>query len=368
MAEPLKNYYNRELLSSMAEVMLRHLDDFNPEEFMNLVFNDEWASLELKQRMRHIATAMQKFLDPDYIKSLEQIEMIYGDIKDVSTGIYGFLYMIFPDYVEVYGIDHYKESIGAMEKITQFASCEFAIRPYILKYFDKTMDQMLIWSKHPHHLVRRLASEGSRPWLPWAMAVPALKKDPSRILPILENLKNEPTEIVRRSVANNLNDISRMHPEVVKEISHRWLGNSNETNRLIKHACRTLLKSGDQETMKMFGYGDIKDFQFSNFALENETVKIGENIIFHFDLENISSTSKKVRLEYGLYYLKANGTLSRKVFKISEKEMQAYSQTRVTKKQSFKPVTTRKLYPGRHQVSVIVNGHEMGKLDFELLA
>ncbi len=134
--------------------------------------------------------------------------------------------MVFTEYVENFGLEHYDISMSAMEFITQFISCEYAIRPFIIRYPGKAMKQMLQWSKHESLHVRRFSSEGCRPRLPWAMALPALKKDPTLILPILENLKDDSSEFVRKSVANNLNDIAKDNPDTVLGIVKRWQGNS----------------------------------------------------------------------------------------------------------------------------------------------
>ena len=136
----------------------------------------------------------------------------------------GLEHMFIPDYIEVYGIDHFDLSMKAFETVTQFVSCEFAVRPFFIRYGNQMVNQMKIWSRHKNESVRRLSSEGSRPRLPWAMAIPALKKDPSPILPILENLKNDPSEDVRRSVANNINDIAKDHPDIVMKLGQRLEG------------------------------------------------------------------------------------------------------------------------------------------------
>lgn len=162
--------------------------------------------------------------------------------------------MFFPDYIERFGMEDYAVAVGTMERLTAFTSCEFAVRPFIKKHEGQMLEQMLGWSEHSSHHVRRLASEGSRPRLPWAMALPKLKKDPSPILPILENLKVDSSEYVRRSVANNLNDISKDNPDVALSVFRDWIGHSPETNRIVKHGCRTLLKQGVPEAMELFGF------------------------------------------------------------------------------------------------------------------
>lgn len=216
-------------------------------------------------------------------------------------------------------------------------------------------------------MVRRLSTEGCRPRLPWAMAIPSLKKNPIPIIPILEELKKDESESVRRSVANNINDISKDNPDMVIKLAKSWKGKTTETDKLIKHACRTLLKQGDLELLKIFGFGSINEIRIDNFEILTPKVKVGTFLEFTFKLKNTSKIASKIRLEYGVYYQKANKTLSKKVYKISEKEYQGNSITKINRKQSFKIITTQKFHLGLHQLSIIINGKEFNKVDFELI-
>lgn len=275
--------------------------------------------------------------------------------------------MFLPDYVEVYGLDHYDDAIKALEYITQFTSCEFAVRPYMLKYGEKMMAQMTAWSLHDNYKVRRFASEGARPRLPWAMAIPYLKKDPSAVLPLLENLKNDPAEWVRRSVANNINDIAKDHPDIVLDIAKRWKGLSKETDAIVKHGSRTLLKQGNPEILKLYGL-DATHIEFSGFEVLTPKVKMGDSVEFSFAITNNDSQPQTVRLEYGMYYMKAKGQHAKKVFKISERVYQPGEKAVIVRKQSFKAITTRVFYPGEHKLSIIINGEEKQPLlSFELV-
>lgn len=226
---------------------------------------------------------------------------------------------------------------------------------------------MQAWSEHDNHTVRRFASEGCRPRLPWAMAIPFLKIDPAPILPILEKLKNDPSEFVRKSVANNLNDISKDHPQLVIGLVRNWKGQTKDTDWVCKHGSRTLLKQGNRETLDLFGLGNTNALQLKNFQLYTPEVQIGGNLEFGFQLFNANSEAVNIRLEYAVYYQKANASLAKKVYKISEKLYAANSETTIRRKQSFKIISTRKLHKGLHQLSVIINGVEGEKLDFELV-
>lgn len=368
MAEPLKNIYNQSFLERFAEAMAEVVEAFDRESFLSGIFDADWEDRALKERMRHISVTLQNHLPKDFEANAHTFLELIPVLKEHGFKNDNLEFIFLPDFIELYGRQHLETAVKAFEVITQFVTCEFAVRPFIIEHPEEMLKQMLLWSQHTHASVRRLASEGCRPRLPWAMAIPMLKRDPSPILPILEQLKDDPSEYVRRSVANNLNDIAKDRPEVVIEIAKRWKGRSKETDWVVKHASRTLLKQGNTELMVLFGFGEVDQIKLSEFEIHTPTVKIGERLEFSFDLENTSEDESKIRLEYGVYYQKANGALSRKVFKISEKEYAASSITSIVRKQPFKVITTRKFHLGKHQVSIIINGKEFDKLDFELVA
>ncbi len=366
MAELLKNIYNDTFFEAFLKPIPQLIPSFEKALFLKQIYDGDWENKELKQRMSHITTTLHAHLTNDFKKDVDTLLKLIPLLLENGFKADNFECMFLPDYIEVYGLEDYQTSVQALEEITKFVSCEFAVRPFIIKYEKEMIEQMLKWSKHDHAAVRRLASEGSRPRLPWAMAIPSFKKDPAPVLPILENLKKDPSETVRRSVANNLNDISKDNPETVIAISKKWKGQSVETDKLIKHACRTLLKQGIPEVMSIFGFGTIDKIETKNFQIATPNVSIGKFLEFSFKIKNTTSQPVKLRLEYGLYYQKANGTLSRKVFKISEKIYDGRSETTIIRKQPFKVITTRKFHPGQHQVSLIINGIELDKLDFTL--
>jgi len=375
MAEAIKDMFNDQFFDRFTKDLKLVISNFNTRKFVSQIMDDEWKDREFKQRCRHIATVLKDFLPTDYkdaiakiLELLDKLKDVYdfSEIDDTAFGLsleYGW---ILDNFAEQYGLDDYETSIEAIEKITQFTSCEFAVRPFIIKYPKKMMKQMLSWSKHKHWGVRRLSSEGCRPRLPWAMALPNLKEDPAPIIPILENLKNDISRFVRLSVANNLNDIAKDNPETVIDLAKKWHGKSENIDWVIKHGCRTLFKQGNAEVMNIFGFDDSKNISIGDFCILTPKVKIGEFLEFEFTLTNNSTKKVKIRLEYALYYQKANKTLSKKVCKISEKEYAKNSTTQITRKHSFRVVTTRVLHCGHHQVSIIINGKEFEKYDFEL--
>ena len=275
--------------------------------------------------------------------------------------------MSFPDFVELYGLDdeNWELSVSALARYTVFWSAEFAVRPFIIKNEERMMAQMLAWSKHDNEHVRRLASEGCRPALPWAMALPRFKKDPEAVLPILEQLKDDPSQYVRKSVANNLNDISKTRPDIVIKIAKDWHGKSKHTDWIIKHGCRTLLKQGNSDILALFGLENTESIKIRDFVLESPSVSIGGDLNFSFTIS--TTEAAKIRLEYGIDYVKSGGKTRRKIFKLSEITLRANEKKPYTRKHSFADLSTRKHYSGTHSVSLIVNGLLQGTLEFELI-
>ena len=366
MASLLKDLYSPSFYNRLSDALSITVPGFDKQKFIDKIFTPDFESKELKERMKHTTAVMHQFLTDDYRKNIQLIKKTIEQLKVSGVGSDGLAYMFLPDYLETYGIDFFDESAEALEFVTQFVSCEFAVRPFILKYQDQMINKMQKWSLHSSHKVRRLASEGSRPRLPWAMGIPYLKKDPTSILPILENLKQDDSEYVRRSVANSLNDIAKDHPQVVIDIAKNWTGISADTDAIIKHGSRTLLKQGHTAILKHYGLDD-DGILLSNFKLVVPTVKIGDRLHFSFTVKNQNPRERKVRLEYAVYYKKQNGQNNKKVYKISERQYLAGSEINVNRAQKFVLITTRKFHPGDHQLAIIINGSEKEKLNFELI-
>jgi 3-methyladenine DNA glycosylase AlkC len=359
----LKDLYSPAFYKNLTNALSLVMPSFNKQRFISQIFTGDFSDKELKARMRHTTEVLHAFMPSDFKKTVGIIEKLIQQLKKSGIEEDGLAYIFLPDYVELYGIDDFETSVQAFEEITQFVSCEFAVRPFIIRYGNKMLNQMKAWSRHENYKVRRLASEGSRPRLPWAMAIPDLKKDPAPVLPILENLKNDPSDWVRRSVANHINDIARDHPDLVITLARKWRGISEETDAIIKHGSRGLLKKGHAEILSHYGLKS-KNIFVSGLKIETPTVKIGDHLEFSFIISNQERKKQTVRLEYGLYFNKSNGQLTRKVFKISEKIYERGIKVKVQRKQSFKKITTRVYYPGKHQLSIIVNGEEKALKSF----
>lgn len=358
MPELLKNHYTPDWIAQLGLSIHQVHSGFNQKRFLDQVLDDQWEVRELKARTGHIAEMMKQHISGDYSDQIAVLSRIAPQFKGLKA-------LVFPTFVELYGLDDYQISIKALEAFTTYSTAEFAIRPFIVKYPD-TMKKMLEWSKHDNFHVRRLASEGCRPLLPWAMKLKAFEQDPTPILPILENLRNDPEDYVYRSVANNLNDISKNHPELVLDYCESWINESKTTRWVCKHGLRTLLKKGNQRAMQLFGFGPIDQIDLLKFELKNNPIKIGDGTTFELILKN-TGAQQRFRLEYAIGYLKKAGHHNEKVFQIKETTLKQKQEVRIIKKLLFKNLTTRKHYNGQHYIYLIINGKKIVKREFELV-
>lgn len=367
MAEPLKHVYSPAFIDSLTRSLKQVYPSLNKKGFTAAVFDAEWDKRELKQRMKHLAHVLHQFLNTNYAEDILIVVDWVHLLSAQRDNHQSFEYLFLAEYVEIFGQEHLAVSMKAIEEITQYTSCEFAIRPFLIRQPETVMKYMLRWSKHKHASVRRFASEGCRPRLPWGMAIPAFKKDPSLILPILENLKDDDSLYVRKSVANNLNDIAKDNPDVVIDRIKKWQGTSANTDWIIKHGARTLLKKAHAEVLGLFGLHTAPACTVSNVVLGQKKLRIGETLSFAFDLDTDTEKESRLRIEFAVYYVKAGGKPGRKLFKITENRYAKGKRISFNKKLSFKDLTTRKHYPGKHSLAIVVNGNECPPVEFHLL-
>ncbi|GFP75806.1 DNA alkylation repair protein [Clostridium fungisolvens] len=365
MAELLKDVYNESFLRCFGEKVKGSYVDFNIEMFVSEVLKENWDELALKQRMRRITEILGAGLPSSYYEALK----IMFSIDEECVG---FPYLFFPDFVEVFGQDeqNLELSIKALERFTIRSSSEFAVRHFLIKYPERMLFQMQLWAKSDNEHIRRLASEGCRPRLPWGIALSMFKKDPTPVLSILEILKKDSSLYVRKSVANNLNDISKDNPFLVIKTVKRWKSDDSNTDWIIRHGCRSLIKKAVPDVMDLFGYtkvyGEQKLVEKSSIVVEPKTVNIGEISEITYSLSIREGQNAKVRIEYSIYFVKARGKISRKTFLISDKVVVGGSFVCGTKKHSWADLTTRRHYTGKHRISLLVNGVEVAETEILL--
>jgi len=326
--------------------------------------------LELKARVAHLIEAIHMGLCQScgvldsgsrkvWVAHLQVLQ------SACAAGLKGFIAWPLIDYVSVYGRDRPTESLPALARMTSAFSAEFALRPFLLDDAEATLRQAQAWTSSEDEHVRRLASEGARPVLPWGIALPELKADPTRALPILHALRDDPADYVRRSVANHMNDHSKLHAEFVLETIGEWGG-----MRLpwAKHALRTLIKQAHPGVWPLLGFESDSPVRLELQAPNPARVKVGGEIGFGVVLSNPSALPQKLMLDYQVHFVRARGPRSTKVFKLREFELSPGETRRIDKLHSFRPVTTRRDYPGVHRIVLQLNGRVEAGFDFELLA
>jgi 3-methyladenine DNA glycosylase AlkC len=358
--EPLKEMFNLAFYKRLSAEFGRADQNFNQEKFVKDVTKD-MQDLSLNQRMRNTSVVLRKYLPADYVKSLDIM-------KSVIPNMYGgYTNLLFPDFVGLYGHDDKNLSLDALAYFTRFGSSEFAIREFLKRDFKATIKVMEKWANDKNEHVRRLASEGSRPRLPWSFKLDEVIRNPASTRNILEKLRSDDALYVRKSVANHLNDFSKDSPDYMLELVGAWDRSNTHTAWIVKHACRTLIKKGHVKTLGLFDFNNKIQVDIKDFKVNKEKLHLGDTLAFEFDLVSTSKKTQKLAVDYCIHYYKKTQGLSPKVFKLKEIDLGAGDILHIAKKQVFKDFTTRKHYAGKHVLEVIVNGNILAKQVFELL-
>ncbi len=293
-----------------------------------------------------------------------------GEISGATitdAGISGWAVLPMNQYVGHHGLGHFDTSMNVLRQLTKHFSSEFGIRFFLLDQPERTLSVLEDWIEDPSRHVRRLVSEGTRPRLPWSMQLPDFIADPAPILPLLDRLKDDNEEYVRRSVANNLNDIAKDHPDRVAKIAGQWLkGASAEREKLVRHACRSLIKQGHAKTLKALGYGP-PSVKLEKLEIKTPQVKFGQALEFEMSLLSDKTKAQDLIIDYVIHHRKANGSTSPKVFKWKTTTLGSKKILSAKRKHPMRKITTRVYYSGTHRLEIVVNGVSQGAQDFELL-
>jgi 3-methyladenine DNA glycosylase AlkC len=266
------------------------------------------------------------------------------------------------------GTDAFESGLDLLARLTTRLTGEFAIRTFLDSDLDRTLAVVKGWTAHPDEHVRRLASEGTRPRLPWARRVRAILARPDAVIPVLDALYRDPSDYVRRSVANHLNDISRAEPGLAADTARRWLHEPDaHTEALVRHAMRTLVKAGDPAALGLLGFAPSAHITVTGFAVTAATVRIGGELSFDFSLRNNGAEPIRLAIDYVIHHRKANGALTPKVFKLTTRTLEPGGGTTIARTHSFRPISTRRYYPGEHAIEIQVNGTRHGRREFVLV-
>ena len=369
----LRDSIGKKSIGQLSDRIKSVYQEFNETQF-EIEALDNLQNLGLNERIAQVRIALKACLPNDFqhavailIKALGP-EIAQDNLDGVDlTSPYGFIVLPQCEFVAHYGQDDFKTSMMALMEMTKRFSSEGAIRVFIDSHYDETYQQLTQWMAHENVHVRRLVSEGTRPRLPLFSRLPRFIKDPKPVINLLTALKDDHQLYVRRSVANNLNDISKDHPKLVTDLLLNWsVGASHERQWLIKHALRTLLKKGDQAALAILGFTPVPKLTVKQFSLDKTNITLGGELNMVLDLSCEHLKSHKMMIDYVVYHKKANGTLSPKVFKWAQKFISLNQPLKMTKKHAIKKISTRKYYPGAHEVHLQVNGEILAKCHFML--
>lgn len=371
----IRNCINKKVVTELASRIAGKYPSFNQLAFIKSI-SPKLAALGLTERLELITTQLYVYLPSDFEKAANiLINSLGPELNNEGDDPYafeytsnrGFVVVALTNYIARYGEEYFDLSMKAFYEMTKRFSAEFAIRYLIIRDEKKTLRVLKKWSKDKNLHVRRLVSECTRPLLPWAMRLHQFKEDPTPVLPFLETLKNDKCLYVRRSVANNLNDISKHHPKVVTKLLKDWnKDKSKETQWLIRHALRTLEKKGDSNALAILGFSKVVKLKKVAFKLKKKRITLGQSLEIDLKIETNHKTKQKLLVDYIIYHVKANGTLTPKVFKWTKKEISKTAPLELKKKHSIRKINTRKYYSGKHEIHLQINGKVMASEKFTL--
>lgn len=363
--------FNADRVAYFAGLISEAYPSFKSAKYQKDVVS-KFPDLALLERIVHMAECLKKHLPEDYPEALNILVTALPprlDPTKTDDDFGEFILAPFSQFVAEYGCTkkYLKISLAALKEMTMRFSVESAIRYFINAFPKETMKFMNANAKHKNYHVRRLASEGTRPKLPWAQK---LNIDYSEPLPILEALFADPTRYVTRSVANHMNDISKLDPDMVIDALIRWKKSGQQDNKemdfIIRHSLRTLIKQGHPEALKLLGYGGKPEVDIVRFETLTPKVKVGD--AFEFALSLSSNKKQNLLIDYQMQFASEDGKKpGQKVFKLKMLELPKGKTLDLKKKHPMRLMTTRRLYAGEHTITLQINGRDFGSIGFELV-
>lgn len=359
-----KLWINRDLLIRMANSIQAQFPGFDRKRFIEIAH--ELDALELKPRVRRVRDQLEAQLPSEFPKALRIL------LKAAGAGkLDGFDLWPFTDFIQTYGLNHPEISLQALKELTPKFTGEFAVRPFLKNHLAVTLQFLKKCAEDSDVHVRRWVSEGTRPRLPWGERLDEFIENPRTTLIFLDRLRHDSELYVRKSVANHLNDIAKDHPNVVVEVLKRWkklaAGDHHEKiDWITRHALRSLIKAGNKDALALVGVSTGAKVRVLKFSLGGKKFREGDSIRFGFDLVSLGKKPQKLIVDYVVHYMKSNGKMAPKVFKLKTLTLNPSEKVRIEKSHSLKRVTTRKLYPGKQKLEIQINGSVYGSASWVL--
>lgn len=357
----LKEMFNAARYRALADTLGELYPKFDRKRFLEMTLTG-LEERSLLQRLRRTTEALHATLPSEYRAALQILDRLAPMVSHAFGAI------VLPDFVGLYGRapEHRKRSLEALKFYTTFGSSEFAIREFIKLDVTDTLRVMLTWADDENEHVRRLASEGSRPRLPWSFRLDAIVKDPTLTAPILQKLIADPSLYVRKSVANHLNDISKDHPDWLIAWLRKQDLKNDHTRWVAKRALRTLIKKGHPGALSLVGATGAAELVAPRLKVSPSRIQLGDSVTLSFECQAAGSSTQRLVIDYAVHFIKSSGAASAKVFKWKELTVEPGARIALEKTQRIQDFTTRKHYAGTHKVEVFVNGQSIATSAFVL--
>ncbi|MFF5969555.1 DNA alkylation repair protein [Streptomyces collinus] len=325
------------------------------------------APLSLRERADLLRDALLADLPGDYATLARTIRAARDNTPDFTGWlIWPVTSALAARAVQEGGATAFDDAMALLAELTGRLTSEFALRTLLRHDLGRALGTLRDWTGSDDLYVRRLASEGTRPYLPWAVRVPEIMARPGATVPILDALYRDESAYVRRSVANHLNDLSRDHPDLVTSTARRWLDEPDAaTERLVRHGLRTLIKRGHPGALELLGFAPAA-VEVDGPHLDGDTVPLGGSVRFTASIRNTGDAQARLAIDYIVHHRKANGGQSGKTFKLATRTLAPGEQIHVAREHSFRPIMTRRYYPGQHAISLQINGVESARAGFDL--
>jgi len=361
-----KDWFDRKAAQAMASQVAAAAPGFDETGFVRRATRN-LSKLEFNARVQQFSNALRATLPESVPHALATLtNSLPAALPDCEAVADGWLQWPVGQFIADHGLDHFDESMAAMIALTKRMSSEFAVRPFVEHRQDATFARLLSLTSDSNPHVRRWCSEAVRPRLPWGRKLRALVEDPGPIWPILEALKDDDELYVRRSVANNLNDIAKDHPQLVVKRCKQWKKGGNEHRSwVIRHGLRSLVKDGQPGALAVIGFGPPKELSAA-LSIRPRQIEIGDQIELTARIETAAANAQDLIVDYAVHYVRKSGKSSSKVFKWTTTRLPAAGSVTLNKRHPMKLTTVRALYPGVHRVELQINGVRMAEASFRL--
>lgn len=362
MPAALKDSVDAAVVDELARRFADADDRFDADGFTDRT-TPRLDALELKARIELIARELWQALgDRDPAASLACLV----DVARAEPPVEGWAAWPLATVVELFGPSRPVQALDAMEHVTKRMSCEFAVRPFLRDHYDATYARLLEFTEHDDERVRRLPSEGTRPRLPWGMSVQRLLDDPRPGLALLHRLRHDPSETVRRSVANHLNDVAKTRPELVVETLSAWMDEPETDRRMVAHALRTLIKRGEPSALAVLGFTTEAAVVVERFDVSPAVVDMGGHIVLDADLRSTATGSQRLVVDFVVHHVNASGATSPKVFKWTTIDLGPGERRSLTKRRVIQQASTRTYRAGTHRIELQVAGRVVAAAEFDV--